>query len=133
MSENGNGHVAEAEPETVKILSVMDILSAADITEEVVYVPEWNGSVRIRAFTKGRQQELRGMATDHRGKLDTEKLELQLFIYGVIEPKFVPIQMTELREKSAGALDRVIKRIMAISGLSEESIAEAEKSDADRP
>jgi len=132
MSENGNGHVAEAEPETVKILSVMDILSAADITEEVVYVPEWNGSVRIRAFTKGRQQELRGMATDQRGKLDTEKLELQLFIYGVIEPKFVPIQMTELREKSAGALDRVIKRIMAISGLSEESIAEAEKSDADR-
>lgn len=127
MTENKNGHTVE--PSTVKMLTVNDILTANDITEEVVEVPEWGGAVRVRAFTKAKQQQLRVMATDPRtGELDSEKLELQLFIHGVIDPEFQPIQATELRSKSAGAVDRVLKRIMAISGLSQESVREATKS-----
>lgn len=133
MPDDTNGHATTLDyGTTTKRLTVADILAANDIVEEDVEVPEWGGSVRIRAFTKARQQELRFMATDPRTqKLDNEKLELQIFIHGVIDPQFAPAHQTELREKSAGALDRVLKRIMAISGMSDEAVAEAKKSDED--
>ncbi len=119
MSET-NGHY----------LTAAEILAASDITEEDVDVPEWGGKVRIRAFTKARQQELRRMATDPRtGRIDNEKLEMQIFIHGVITPSFVPMQQTELKDKSAGAMDKVLTRIMAISGLTSEAVADADKSD----
>jgi hypothetical protein len=132
MSES-NGH-AVGTLETTKRLSVADILAANDIREEDVEVPEWGGSVRIRGFTKQRQQELRQMATDPKnGQVDAGRLELQIFIHGVIDPQFAPIQMTELRGKSAGAIDRVLQRIMDISGMTREAIVEAEKSVPDEP
>jgi hypothetical protein len=129
---NGHNGAAHTEIAQTRRLTVSDILAASDITEEEVEVPEWGGSVRIRGFTKVRQQELRRMATDPRnGKIDGEKLEMQIFIYGVIDPKFEPVQQTELKEKSAGALDRVLKRILAISGMSEDAVEEAVKSVSD--
>lgn len=127
-AENGsNGHGPAAEAK--KLLTVTDILAVNDIVEEDVEVPEWGGAVRIRAFTKARQHQLREMSRDPRtGKLDEHKLEMQLFIHGVIEPKFEPVQATELEQKSAGAIDRILTRIMAISGMTEGAIREAEKS-----
>src|SRR5678815_5108153 len=75
-----NGTLLHAE-HPAKRLTVADILAANDILEEDIEVPEWGGSLRIRAFTKARQQELRRMATDpHTGRIDNEKLELQIFI-----------------------------------------------------
>lgn len=132
MSEsktNGTNGTATVEPKTLRRLTVGDILAADDITTEEVEVPEWGGTVTIQGFTKARQQQLRKMATDPRtGQLDNEKLEMQIFIYGVIDPKFEPVQATELKEKSAGALDTVITRILAISGMTRESVQEATKS-----
>lgn len=125
--------VATIEPVSTRRLTTADILAANDIVDEEVDVPEWGGTVLIRGFTKARQMELRRMATDPKtGRVDNERLEMQLFIYGVIDPQFVAAQATELRMKSAGALDRVLKRIMAISGMSEESVSEATKSDDER-
>jgi hypothetical protein len=127
-----NGHDKDATATAVKRLTVTDILEANDIKEEEVYVEEWQGTVKIRGFTKAKQQELRAMATDPKtGQVDSLRLELQIFIHGVVDPQFAPIQATELREKSAGALDMVLQRIMTISGMTREAIKEAEKSDAD--
>lgn len=126
---NGTNGAAHPDLATTRRLTVADILAASDIVEEDVDVPEWGGTVCIRGFTKERQQELRKMATDPRtGKIDGEKLEMQIFIYGVIDPQFQPVQQTELKKKSAGALDRVLKRILAISGMSEDAVEEAVKS-----
>lgn len=128
MSDS-NGHTVVDVPR-MRLLTAAEILAANDIVEEEVEVPEWGGAVRIRAFTKARQQELRRMATDPRtGRIDNEKLEMQIFIHGVIEPEFAPVQQTELRLKSAGAMDRVLTRIMAISGLTSEAVDDAKKSD----
>jgi hypothetical protein len=49
-------------PSTPRILSVEDILTAPDIAEKVVEVPEWGGAVKIRSFTKARQIALRNEA-----------------------------------------------------------------------
>ena len=55
-------------PAAAKILTVEDILTAPDIQEKVVEVPEWGGAVKIKSFTKARQLQLRSQAVDTKGE-----------------------------------------------------------------
>lgn len=105
------------EPTNVSILSIEDILSKDDLEERVVEVPEWGGSVRIKAFTKARQQEMRKRATI-KGEIDTDRLEMFLFIEGVVEPRFTADHYEQLRGKNAGAVDKVLQEIARLSGVS---------------
>ena len=97
-SKNGGGAVAEVA--NVRMLTVEDILAADDIAEAVIEVPEWGGSVRIRAFSKAVEQRLRtesGGATD----FDTDRFEMLLFIEGVVDPKFTVEQLDALKAQTA--------------------------------
>jgi hypothetical protein len=116
--------VASATP---KILSVEDILTAPDIQERVVEVPEWGGAVKIRSFTKARQIQLRSQAVDSKGEVDSERMELLMFIEGVVEPKFEARHIDLLREKSATAMDKVLSAILDLGGLTPERQAEMER------
>lgn len=108
-----------------KILSVEDILGATQLEERMVEIPELGGSVKIREFDKGRQQWIRTQAKDRRtGKLDEGKLELLMFAYGVVEPVFTVEQVEGLRKVKSAILDRVLKEISAISGLTDEAVEE---------
>jgi hypothetical protein len=111
---------------TLQVLSREQVLEAVDLTEETVDVPEWGGAVKVRGFSKGEQMEMRKEATVDT-KIDTDRLEILMFVHGVSEPKFTADDMAALRQKAAGAVDRVLKRITILSGISEEAVAEAEK------
>lgn len=112
--------------ENKKLLSVEDVLNAPDLEEKEVYVKEWGGCVKIKAFSKAKQQQLRKQATQG-GEIDPDRFEMLLFIYGVAEPKFTEKQYEQLREKSAEAIDSIIKEVMEISGWREQAVKEAEK------
>jgi hypothetical protein len=107
-------------------LSTDDILKSTGLIEKEVEVEQWGGSVMIREFSKGRQQQIRKEASVS-DEIDVDKLELLMFIHGVIDPVFSEQDYYALREKSAMAIDKVLKEIMAISGLGEKDIKEAEK------
>ena len=108
------------------MLSREDILTANDVVEVIVDVPEWNGSVKIRTMTKAKQLQLRDNATVN-GKVDGARLEVLMFVAGVIEPQFTAADYDALKEKNAKAMDRVLEKIMSSSGLNEESLKAAEK------
>lgn len=110
--------------ETTELLTAAQILECSDLEEEVVEVPEWGGSVRVRSFSKALQQQIRKDAKIA-GEIDSDRLELLLFISGVVEPKFSPDQYEQLRKKNAKALDRVLKVLNRLSGLGEEALEEA--------
>jgi len=111
---------------TKKRLSSEDILKASVLQEKEVPVEQWGGTVMIREFSKARQQQIRKEAT-MADVIDVDKLELLMFIHGVIDPVFSEQDYFSLREKSAMAIDVVLKEIMAISGLNETAIKDAEK------
>lgn len=113
--------------ETTLVLTVDQILKAADLEERTVEVPEWRGAVRIKSFSKATQQDLRKRATV-KEKIDGDRLEMLMFINGVIEPRFTEEHYDQLRQKSAGAIDRVLKEILELSGLTREAIDEAKRS-----
>jgi hypothetical protein len=105
-------------------LTVEDILSSVDVEEQEVEVPQWKGTVTIRPFTKEAQQRARKQAMSD-GEIDTDRLEMILFIEGVIEPKFTEDHYEALRQKNAAAIDLVLKEIMSASGITEDEAKKA--------
>lgn len=109
------------------ILDVDAILAAKDLVEETIDIPEWGGAVKVRSFSKKQQQDVRDEAMVD-GDLNAERLEMFLFLRGVVEPEFENEQYEQLREKNAAVIDRILNRIMKLSGLTPEAVKEAEKS-----
>ena len=117
----------------LRALTVDDIFATKDIEDKVIPVPEWNGTVTIRTFSRRQVAAMTKQAT-HKDKYtgkdvtDTEKLEALTFIEGVVSPKFTLEDYEKLLDKSIAPLLRIIKAINAASGLSEESVQDAVKS-----
>ncbi len=113
--------------DTDRILSIEDILAAKDIEERLVQVPEWGGAVKIKTISKGRQQNLRKQATVN-GEVDPEKLEMLMLAACLTEPAITPAQAEALREKSAAAVDRILREVMGLNGMTAEAQKAATKS-----
>jgi hypothetical protein len=117
---------SNGEPSASAILTVEAIIAAKDLKEEVIEVPEWGGSVKVRSFSKKGQQEVRELATIN-DEIDPERLEMFMFIHGVVDPPFTNDTYELLRDKNAGVIDRVLQRIMSISGMDQEALAKAQE------
>jgi hypothetical protein len=120
-----------------RILTREEILDAPDIEERTVPVPAWGGAVRIRTLSQKQSRELRAKAMrtnqiTKQTETDNDLLESLLFIEGVIEPKFTMADYGRLQDKSMAAMSAVLKAIMDASGLSEDAVKGATKSDEDR-
>jgi hypothetical protein len=117
----------EAQVGEHNILTVEDIVAADDRPSEEVHVPEWGGYVRVRAFSKQQQLDLRRLARDpETGALDQDRLEMLMAVTGIVEPQFTVEQMSVLADKSTSAIDRVIARLLVLSGGTE-AVKEARK------
>ena len=103
-----------------RILSVEEILGAPDIEERIVEVPEWGGAVKIRTFTQGDYTKIAQQAKVGED-VDNERLQILLFMHGVVEPKFTEAHYEGLRKKSARAMTRVLTPIMEMVGLTKEA------------
>lgn len=122
--------------ETLPRLTLDTILAADDLPTEEVPVPQWGGTVLIKAITKARQQHLRKLArlrhthVDGRkaGEIDTDRLELLLVIESVVEPALTEAHIPALREKSSAALDLITRAVLRLNGMEEVSVAQAERS-----
>ena len=99
------------------ILTKEEVLAAADRVPEELEVEEWGGAIMLRALTVSQRAALLETAKGDDGELDTERLTVFGFIAGVSDPKFGPTDYKGLAERSAGAMDNVIKRLWAMSGI----------------
>lgn len=109
-----------------RILSADEILSCSDLVDEVVDVPEWGGAVKVRSFSKAVQQDV-VKVSQVAGELDNDRFAMEMFIHGVIEPRFTEDQYELLRAKASSAINRVINVIMRLSGLNEEAVDTAKE------
>ena len=117
----------------MEYLTTDEILTADDLGTEDVPVPEWGEGkgVQIQGISKGTQQSIRSAAMrvnpqTQESEVDTERLELLMFIHCVAQPKFDESAYDGLRAKSAAGIDRVLKRVMALNGMSEDDRKETE-------
>lgn len=108
------------------------ILSAQDIQSERVYVPEWDVEVEVRSMTGAqRARVLQGATVD--GEVDLERLYPILLIETVYDPEtgepvFEAADRDALNAKNSGALERIAKVAMRLSGI-EPGAEDAAKND----
>jgi hypothetical protein len=110
-----------------RVITLEDLVAINDLPEEIVEIPEWDGlAVRIRGMTKQQEMELRREAQAG-GEWDPDAWELGLLTRCIVEPALSPDGAAVLRGKSAGAIDRILKRILALSGLGKGVVESAKK------
>lgn len=108
-------------PETAR-LTADEILALQDTKTDEVTVPEWGGTqVKVIGLTKKQQLDIRERSTVD-GDVSAEKSQGYMFLEGVLEPRFTEDQLPALFEKNAGAIDRILTRVLELSGMKEGAI-----------
>lgn len=93
-----------------------------------VDVPEWNSKVKIKALTKAEQIKLRRESTERGGVVNETKLEMNLLVYALVEPRLTFAQVDELYAKAdSKALSRITAAALILSGLTERYVEQAEE------
>ena len=114
----------------VMLLNKEAILGAKDTHQEVVHVPEWGGSVCIRAMTGAERDDFRaaieGAETSLVGKFEAPLLALTL-VDEEGKRLFSIDDVEALRAKSATVLDRLAQIALRVNGMSAEAQEEAAK------
>jgi hypothetical protein len=117
------------------LLSKEAILQADDLPTEDVEVPEWQGTVRVRALTGKERDAFEASLQQQRGKdfvRNTANVRAKLVAKCLIgedgERLFSENEVNALGAKSAAGLDRVFEVAARLSRLSEEDIDELGKS-----
>jgi hypothetical protein len=116
---------------TAKLLSRDAVLAADDRASEVVEVPEWGGSVQVRALsgTERDQYESAGVTWGRDAKgapivaaLNTDNLRARLVALAVVDEEgnrlFSDKDVAALGAKNAQVLNRLFEVARRLSGLS---------------
>lgn len=116
---------------SLPIGTVEDILNAApkDLVEDLLQVPEWGFSVRVRSLTAAQQAKVKQASIDLSGKAPDvvwAAMERVQFGEGVVEPAFTPAQVEQLHRSSGPGFARVIAKLDEISGMSKEELRKAQ-------
>jgi len=115
----------------MKELSSEEILGTEDILEELVEVPEWKGTVRVRGLTGRERDAYEASLLEQRGrntKANLQNARAKLVVLSVVDARgqrmFTESQIPQLGAKSAAALDRIWKKARDLSGMSDEDVEE---------
>jgi len=108
-----------------RILTFEDIIAADDIQNSTLEIPEWGGAVRLRTFTKDVELKMRAQARGLDGSVDSEKLEMVMLVYGVVEPELNLDMVPHLRTKNAAVIDRIMTEIVRLNKLEGDAIEKA--------
>ena len=113
----------------LKLLGKDEILSADDLTYEVVPVPEWGGSVRVRSLPSEERDAYEQSCLVGRGKdqrITYENIRAKLCSRTIVDadgvPLFEPKDIAVLGRKSAAALGRVFEVASRLSLLSKADV-----------
>lgn len=112
--------------DALPIISADDLLAKQTLREEYVDVPEWEARVKVRELSMGTYQQVQEKATDARGNLDEAKLQAFLVLAGIVEPELGDDAYEWIRQQSMRAVNRVLERVMALSGIGVTALEDAE-------
>lgn len=101
-----------------------------------VEVPEWDGTVTLRALTRAQVRQCRDHATQD-GKVDLDIYDLAVLAYGVAEPDLVESEGLEeairlLRLQPVSLIWRLVRETVRLSGLTPDAPFRSRTADDDR-
>lgn len=109
-------------PDEPRLLTEADIIAIDDIETEVVPVPEWGGSVKLRGLSLDEV-----MAARQAGDGDLAAMSVRLLAASFEEPKLSEEAIVALRRKSASVVTRLIKKATVLSGIDADAMTRSER------
>lgn len=116
---------------TMGLLTRDVILQANDLPTEEVEVPQWNGSVRVRALTGAERDAFEQSIVEQKGKstkMNLTNLRAKLVALTIVDEEgkriFSDADARLLGEKSAIALNTVFEVAQRLSGLTPTDVEE---------
>jgi len=113
------------------------ILDADDIKTEDVAVPEWGGTVKIKALMGVERDKFEADMVKSNNKYDFANIRAKLVAMSVVDADgnrlFTDQDVAALGNKSAGALNRVFEVAQRLSGLTQEDVDELAKNSENGP
>lgn len=133
---SGLGATAEVPeaPAPLRRLSFEDMVAAADLREEEVPIPQWNGTVVVRTLTKDELDKLaeRSVRVDRRGNRQSDqKRFVALMAANSLVPPLTEEQWAQLGQKAGGAVGEIVTAALRINGVSEPATKSGEGADPD--
>lgn len=123
------------------ILTKEQILAASDLSKETVEVPEWGGSIIIRAMS-GTQRDayetsLMEKQADGTYKVNTENMRAKLVLYCAVDDAgnalFSADDLNALAGKSAAVIERLFDAAQKLNGLNKGAVEDAAKNSVSDP
>lgn len=111
-------------------LTKEQILSADDLKQELVEVPEWGGEVLVRELRGRERDAFEEGSLDKQRNLKMTNMRARLVAMSVIDDEgerlFTSKEALELGEKSASALNRLFEVCCKISGITSDDVDKLE-------
>lgn len=105
------------------VMTAEQIAAALDLREEVIEVPEWKSSLKIRAFAIETRDRVISESMQADGKtMDAPKLIRNLVLYGVSEPM---LTLEIISKKNYAVIERIAEAIMVLNGMKKQDGASA--------
>lgn len=107
---------------TPRLLTEADIIAIDDIETEVVEVPEWGGSVKLRGLSLDEV-----MAARAGGTADAASMSVKLLAASFAEPALSEAAVASLGKKSAAVVTRLLQVATRLSGMDTEALQRSER------
>jgi hypothetical protein len=118
-------HIVQPSPR----LTLAAIAASVDIPTEVVEVPEWGGSVLVQGLTKAQAAAVfDACMVEGEGSaktIDPKKLEAELLLACVVEPKLSAADLAVLEAKANAPVQRVAMACVRVAGLDKDAYTKA--------
>ena len=104
------------------------ILGADDLAYDTVPVPEWGGTVRIRALTRTERDRFEAEVAGNGKRLKLDNVRAKFVARCIVDAKgnqvFGTADVAALGRKNAAVLNRVFEACQKLSGLTDEDVDE---------
>lgn len=105
-----------------------EIMASDDTADEKFYVPEWKSWILVKGLTKNEFDHMRRQSRSKAAAgRQNEVLERELTIAGVVQPRLDMNKYNLLLERNAGAMVRILNKVMEKSGLGDDAETSRER------
>lgn len=108
------------------------IKNVDDIKKEIISIKPWNCDIEIRTMSAHQRANVLDNVSDDEGNIYHDKLRFQMILNSCFDPDtgeqiFKEEDEEWLMKKSFGPIEMISQKIMRLSGISRNSIEDAEK------
>jgi hypothetical protein len=114
-----------------KFLSKLDVVNADDRKPIELYIPEWNGYVKIKHMSGAERDKWESSNKRKDGSFDYNNFRARLAVLTLLDennqPMFTPAEISDLGKKTGVALDRIFTVILETNKITEKDVEDMAK------